>query len=159
VLVGIGSHGLALSHLTSPKSLLARHCLMLETKYRQRLLAGGAACDGCGGWVPVRQWTPSNPPSSFGFGDAFAYGIYFLCERCQMGDSATPLHLSIDTTVAQRFWRRHPRMRALPARKLDFAGRPALLTGFESLDDGARLELISARDTYEILRVMGEDEA
>jgi hypothetical protein len=159
ILVGIGWHDFALSQLTSPKSLLARHCLMLETKYRQRLLAGGAVCEGCGRWVPVRQWTPGNPPSSFGCGDAYEYGIYFLCERCQRGDSATPLHLSIDTTVAQRFWRRHPRMRALPTRKLDLSGRPALLTGFESVEDGARLELISARDTYEILRVMGEDEA
>ena len=49
-------------------------------------------------------------------------------------------------------------MRALPTQELDYAGRPALLTGFESLEGLARVELIQARDTYEILHVYGEDE-
>jgi hypothetical protein len=81
-----------------------------------------------------------------------------FCPTCRaLSDSASPWHLTLDTAVVQRFWRRHPRMRALPTRALDFAGRPALLTGFESLDTSTRLELIQARTTYEILQVTGEE--
>jgi hypothetical protein len=42
-------------------------------------------------------------------------------------------------------------MRALPVRTLDFAGRPAVQTGFESGSDHARLDIITARDTLEVL--------
>jgi hypothetical protein len=41
-------------------------------------------------------------------------------------------------------------------RTLDYHGRPALLTGFESGGDSTRLEIISARDNLETLRVSGE---
>ncbi|HEV2459293.1 MAG TPA: hypothetical protein VGS80_13115, partial [Ktedonobacterales bacterium] len=51
-----------------------------------------------------------------------------------------------------------PRMRALPTREIEFAGRPALVTGFESVAEHAHLALISARDTWEVLRVHGDEQ-
>jgi hypothetical protein len=36
---------------------------------------------------------------------------------------------------------------------VEAAGRAALVTSFESVTDGARLDIVSARDTYEILSV------
>jgi hypothetical protein len=38
---------------------------------------------------------------------------------------------------------------------VEAAGRAALVTSFESVTDGARLDVVSARDTYEILSVHG----
>jgi hypothetical protein len=54
------------------------------------------------------------------------------------------------------FWQRHPRIRALPIREATLGGRAALVTGFESVLDAARIEIVSARDTYEVLRSFGE---
>ena len=61
----------------------------------------------------------------------------------------------IDLPAGRRFWRRHPHMRALPIREITFEGQPALLTGFESVDGPARLEVISARETLDVLRIEG----
>jgi hypothetical protein len=47
-------------------------------------------------------------------------------------------------------------MRLLPAREVALEGRAALATGFESVDQHGRLDLVLARDTYEVLRVEGE---
>jgi RNA polymerase sigma factor (sigma-70 family) len=143
-----------LAGLTNAKSILTRHCLMLATSYRQTILRGGDTCSRCGRWYPVQQWgagdTLPAPP--------YLHGIYLVCPTCEVDDAATPWHLTLDTPAAQRFWRRHPRMRALPTRAIEFAGRPALVTGFESVAEHAHLALISARDTWEVLRVYGDEQ-
>ncbi len=56
----------------------------------------------------------------------------------------------------QRFWRRHRRMRTLPVRKVEAVGRAALVARFESVLDGAWLDLVSSRDTLAVLRVDGD---
>jgi hypothetical protein len=71
---------------------------------------------------------------------------------------ASPWHLTLQTPSAVRFWQRHPRIRALPIREVMFDGRAALVTGFESAQDTTRIEIVSARDTYEVLRSFGEPE-
>jgi RNA polymerase sigma-70 factor (ECF subfamily) len=138
--------------LTSPKSLLARHCLNLGVIYRNALITGRRACVRCGSELPVRRWLPGDllpdgaPP----------YGIYLQCAKCDLFDGGSPWHLSLDTPEAQRFWRRYPRMRALPTREIETGGRPALVIGYESMTGGDRLEIIADRVTYETLRVYGE---
>src|SRR5262249_54854379 len=149
------AHDIALlAELTSPKSILTRKLLKLETYYRQILAEGGIICPDCGCWLPIRYYQHHEHPLPR-FSPDLTHGIYIYCPACEDSDSASPWHLTLDTAVAQRFWRRHPRMRALPTQELDFAGRPALVTGFESLGESARLQLIQARDTYEILSVDG----
>ena len=51
----------------------------------------------------------------------------------------------------QRFWREHPRIRALPQHEVEAAGRAALVAGFESLSAAARFEVVVARDTYAVI--------
>jgi hypothetical protein len=46
-------------------------------------------------------------------------------------------------------------MRALPIREISYQGRPALLAGFESVDGPAQLEVVSARETLDVLRIEG----
>jgi hypothetical protein len=63
-----------------------------------------------------------------------ALGVCFACPTCDLSEDVnSPWHLTIDTEAAQQFWRRHPRMRALPARAVDLDGQPAVLTRFQSL--------------------------
>jgi RNA polymerase sigma-70 factor (ECF subfamily) len=138
--------------LTSPKSLVARHCLNLGVIYRNALITGRRACVRCGNEFAVRQWLPDDllpdgaPP----------YGIYLHCAKCDLFDGGSPWHLGLDTPEAQRFWRRHPRMRALPTCEVETGGRPALVIGYENMTGGERLEIIADRMTYETLRVSGE---
>lgn len=145
--VGMATDLALAGELTSPKSLLARHCLALSTYYRARIADQATVCPECGGAAEVRTGIPRGMmPETL-----FAHGVYVQCPRCGIPDSATAYHLTIDTPQALAFWRRHPRMRPLPVREIDYGGRPALLTGFESAGDAARLEIISARDTWETL--------
>ncbi len=47
-------------------------------------------------------------------------------------------------------------MRSLPPYEVETDGRPAIVTRFESVTEQARLEVVSARDSYEVLRVYGD---
>lgn len=142
-----------LAQVSSPKSIIARHCLFLATEYRKIIRAGMDTCGRCGRPVIIRHWQDSDPPGPF------QHGIYAICSACGPLDSASAWHLTLDTPDAVRFWRRHPRMRALPIQETEAEGRPALVTGYESAESAARIEVVSARDTWETLRVAGEVDA
>ena len=151
--VGSGERiAISAAALTSPKALLSRQCLALGDTYRGMLAGARESCPACGKPARIHLRKPEEDNST----PMLAYGILISCPRCGPIDGATPWHLALDTPQAITFWRRHPRIRALPVRTLDFEGRPALLTGFESGGDHARLEIISARDTLETLYVSGE---
>jgi RNA polymerase sigma factor (sigma-70 family) len=139
--------------LTSSKSLLARHCLNLGILYRKALTSGrGSNCMRCGSDLVVGQWVPGDALPD----GASLYEMFVRCPTCHLLDSGSPWHLSLDTPEAQRFWRRHPRMRALPTREVETAGRPALVIGYESVISGERLEIVADRATYQTLQVYGE---
>jgi hypothetical protein len=61
--------------------------------------------------------------------------------------------LALLTPEGHRFWRRHPRIRSLPQREVEVAGRAALLNTFVSVNGSAELAVLSARDSYELLVV------
>jgi RNA polymerase sigma-70 factor (ECF subfamily) len=142
-----------LAKISSPKSILARHCLDLDGYYRAMLARGYETCDECDRRAEAKPRSPSFMPLD----DHIPYGLFVRCPKCGADDTTTAWHLMLDTPEAQRFWRRHPRMRALPAREVEMDGRAALVTGFESADHAARLEIVSSRDTYKVLRVSGEE--
>jgi RNA polymerase sigma-70 factor (ECF subfamily) len=138
--------------LTSSKSLLARHCLNLGVLYRKALISGSRACMRCGSDLVLGRWLPGDELPD----GALLYGMYLRCASCDLLDGGSPWHLSLDTSEAQRFWRRHPRMRALPTREIETNGRPALVIGYESVAGGERLEIVADRATYQTLRAYGE---
>lgn len=149
-IVGGARNPALLAQVSSPKSILARHCLFLATEYRRAIRRGSEFCDLCGGQATLHHWRDGDPLGPY------HHGIYAVCATCGPLDNASAWHLTLDTPEAVRFWRRHPRIRALPIQPVEFAGRPALVTGFESVETAARLEVVSARDTWETLRVSGE---
>jgi RNA polymerase sigma-70 factor (ECF subfamily) len=151
-LIGQGRDPALLGELVSPKSILTRHCLGTGAYYRQTLAGDPGCCPRCGARLRARLWDVDNAPHP-----VLAMGLCIACPACpDTEDGGAPWHLGIDTEAVQRFWRRHPRIRALPAQAIELAGRPAVLTSFESLEVQARLDVIAARDTYEVLRVAGE---
>lgn len=138
------------TQVSSPKSLLTRHCLLLATAYRKALAGDAPRCD-CGAPVSFTRWTPEVAP------DNAPYGIFGSCPTCGLVDSSTAWHLALDTTEAQRFWRRFPRMRALPMTLIERDNRPAIVTGFDAVDSGARLEIVSDASSYALLHVATTD--
>ncbi|HEY7019647.1 MAG TPA: RNA polymerase sigma factor [Ktedonobacterales bacterium] len=142
-----------INQISSPKALIARHCLNLGVVYREALMSRrGSCCMRCGSNLIVGQWLPGDALPD----GALLYGMYLHCPTCDLLDGGSPWHLSLDTPEAQRFWRRHPRMRALPTREVESAGRPALVIGYESVTNNERLEIVADRATYETLHVYGE---
>src|SRR5262249_27499532 len=83
--------------LTSPKSLLARHCLDLDTIYRGALASGRGACARCGSDLIIGQWLPGDTPPD----GAPLFGMYLRCPTCNLLDGGSPWHLSLDTQEAQ----------------------------------------------------------
>jgi RNA polymerase sigma factor (sigma-70 family) len=140
--------------LSSPKPRLTRHCLALDHHYRNILATDPGRCVSCGAALDVYRNTPERTVSSL----LPEYSIELRCPICGSQDGASAWHLALDTPEAQRFWRRHPRMRALPVHAVETEGAHALWTGFESADGGARLVVISDRWTYRVLSVQGEGE-
>ena len=132
--------------VSSPKSLLARHCLMLDSSYRLALRRGWDDCI-CGGRGAYRPVLPDEEPP----GSPTPYGITGSCPHCGIVDGATAWHLALDTVEAQRFWRRYPRMRALPMRAIERDGRDIIVTGYEAIGASARLDIISDSRDYTVL--------
>jgi RNA polymerase sigma factor (sigma-70 family) len=135
--------------LTSQKAILSRLLLDCHAYYRQGLASRQAYCRQCGQLLPVRTYAPSELPGP----QSEWYGVYIQCPTCGGGDTTPLSHLTLDLPDTRQFWRKHPRIRSLPKQEIEFAGRPALLTGFESVTDQARIDVISARDTLEVLHV------
>lgn len=135
-----------LRQVHNPKSLVTRHCLGLAVAYREALAGAPQRCD-CGGIITFHARFPED--GVYGA----PYGIFGVCSRCGHGDDSTAWHLALDTAEAQRFWRRYPRMRALPITPVERENRPALVTGFEAFDGAARLDIVSDAHTYALLHI------
>jgi len=100
-------------------------------------------CTACGHPAPIRLGPHGPVPYYVGY-------PYPACGHVG-GTSLNGLVLTEPEGV--RFWRAHPRLRKLPEREVEARGRPAIVTTFESVTGPARIDLVSARDTYETLAV------
>jgi RNA polymerase sigma factor (sigma-70 family) len=137
----------------SHKAILSRQLGALHRTLSDALRTGVAPCVACG--RSVRVWRVA--PHANGQAGGARAGIYALCERCHpalppfpwVSRGASALRLP----ETQRFWRLHPRMHILPERPLAYAGAPAVLTRYQSLPGPAALDIISGRNTFDILAV------
>lgn len=82
------------------------------------------------------------------FGDwAHAY-----CAKCEGGWRQTLEGHALFTPEGMRFWRDHSRIRRVEYRELEAGGVPAVLTAYQSVTDGARLDLVLTRDGWHLVR-------
>ena len=61
--------------------------------------------------------------------------------------------LVLSLPESKRFLQASPRIRALPIQQVEVEARPALVSRFESVTDNTTLTVVSAYDTYEVLRI------
>lgn len=81
--------------------------------------------------------------------------IFLWHPACGGYDSETWQSLTWSLPEARRFWKDNPRMRFVPEREVEFGGSPAVVTGFESVMGSARLDVVSLRDTLEVVHING----
>jgi RNA polymerase sigma factor (sigma-70 family) len=121
--------------------------------YRHSLVYRTVPCPGCGRDLIIRTETADRGPIAVPNARRL---ISYYCARCRGGTWNGQDFNVLALPEARRFWRAHPRMRALPEREVDAGGRPAVVAGFASLTDRARIEVVYARDTLHLLAVHGD---
>lgn len=141
--------------LQSPKSILNRQLAHLSTFYWRAINGGEALCPECEHRAMVRIVSWQEVPEALysTVGHKPYHGLYMRCDHCREESLNMLPHLTIDVPEAQQFWREHPRMLWLPEREITYAGQPALLSGFQSATDSARLDIVYQPDTLRILGI------
>jgi len=117
----------------------------------RQALQGKVQCGFCNHPLRVLHLSPNDFPMSF----QPTYGITLVCGQCKRTITTSSLTALIEHPPVQHFMRQHSRIRTLPERQLDVDGRAALLTRMEDVTGSAHLDLIFARDTFELLAVHG----
>lgn len=79
--------------------------------------------------------------------------LYITCERCGETTSTAHAVIALCLPEGQRFWKAHPKMRLQSTAEIDSAGASAIVTSFASLADTARFDVITTRDTIEVIGV------
>jgi len=147
-----------LKGIKSFKPAYARLGAWCHHYYRTGLRDGTAACETCGRSVQVKigspdeiSWLDEESPRWVGRHSKQLVSI--VCTHCLSDSRITLEGLILVSPEGRRFQQEHPRIRLLPLRSIEFAGRPALVTGFESINEHARFEVISDAETYEVLKI------
>jgi RNA polymerase sigma factor (sigma-70 family) len=151
-LAGAGGPEL-LSGVSSYKPILSRILGRLTTFYTQGLEARKVEC-GCGRMARVEVQLAEEASEDLHCQPA----LYIRCTVCGIIDVTNISRLTVDRLETQRFWRAHPRVRLRPAHELETQGEPALLMSVESVTDEARMEIVWARRTLQVLAVYGSQQ-
>ena len=131
------------------KPTLRRFMSWMDDYLRPALSTGRVVCWNCGHGTPLHLQLPPWAPRSI----QGRRGVHVKCEACGYSSYAELDGLVMNLPQAERFWRRHPRIRALPQREIEIEGQPALLICYESVTGAAQLQVIVTRTSYEVLSV------
>jgi len=140
-----------LDGVASPKPILSRLLALLTEHYARGLLAGGARCEDCGRVAQLVPRMPEEAPEEF----LDLPGLHIRCPACGLVDVTEIGRLTLDLRATQRFWRAHPRIRLLPTREMEAAGRRAIAVSFEDMAGAGRHTVVWARETLDVLAVWG----
>jgi Sigma-70, region 4 len=80
------------------------------------------------------------------------HSLHYRCELCGTSGSESLETLVFALPVMQNFCQQHPRIRFLPSYEVEVDGHAAIVTGFTSVTSQESIAVISASDTYEVLR-------
>jgi RNA polymerase sigma-70 factor (ECF subfamily) len=141
--------------LKSPKSILARQLLRLSEYYHPALRRRAVHCTECGRPAAIYPRLTSELPEQLRASLPSQHGITIICPRCGIVDNTPLSHLALDLPASVRFWRAHPRIRHLPEREVEHDGQSVIVTTYESVGDGARLEVLTERDSLHVREVHG----
>ena len=134
-----------------------------HTFYQRGLQNGSVICDVCSREVALKISTPEEIHGVARLNETSPTWVYqrserlvnITCSHC-MTVNCIPLQgLVLTSPEGRKFLDTKQRIRLLPSRTIEYAGRPALVTTFESVTETARFEVISDAETYRVLKTYG----
>jgi DNA-directed RNA polymerase specialized sigma24 family protein len=141
-----------LKGVTGYRAALNRMTARSYEFYKHGIAGRTARCHGCGRRAPLR----TSPYDVFGY-RVFGYrDVQTDCPHCgRVNAVGTVAAVALMLPESRAFEREHRRIRTLPGREVEAAGVPAIVSRFESVAGSARLEVVLARDTLEVIGVHG----
>jgi RNA polymerase sigma-70 factor (ECF subfamily) len=138
-----------LQGIKSYKPALSRLLSWSDEHYRRRRIGRAVSCLFCGHPTQMHDRRPSDPPEAL----PHIHPLYVTCEAC--GETTSTAHAAIALCLpeGQRFWKAHPKMRLQPSADINAAGSDAIVSSFMSLTDSARFDVVTTRDTVEVIGV------
>lgn len=139
------------------KSARSRLQAWIYRHYRDYLGTRSAPCLRCGRLVPLHIVASLKDIDSTNFPEQWLSdrGVYSACVDCQSYNWTSLEGLVLALPEARDFFREHPRIRALPQQEVEVDGQAAILTRFESVTNNESYEVVSAQETYWVLRMNG----
>ncbi len=135
--------------IKSFKPALSRLLSWSDDYYRRHRTGRIVPCLFCQHPNQLRDGMPINMPAVL----QQIHPLYITCERC--GETTSTAHAVIGLCMpeGQRFWKEHPKMRLRSIAEVDSAGSSAIVTSFTSLTDSARFDVVTTRDTIQVIGV------
>jgi len=139
------------------KPALYRVSNWIHRYYRRHLDNLMAPCLRCGRMVPLRVVSSLREANAELFSGRWLddRGVYQMCSDCELFNWTSLQSLARALPEGRRFTRDHPRIRILPDVEVEVDGRAAIVTSFESVTDHGRFEVVSTKDTFQVLRING----
>lgn len=135
--------------VTSLKPAFNRVMRWAHPYFRRALAEQQAPCTACRRMVPVYLHLPDDDFQK----QQGVRGMYVYCAACQGGYKMRLSNWLLYHPEAWRFWQDHPRLSLLPERVVEANGRPALVVGYQSVVEQARLEILADQESYEVLAI------
>lgn len=143
------------------KPLHSRLLVWCDHYYRTGLSNGSIACQACGRMHPLvissfedlPHWAQTGDDSSRCMWRKDDRVVATLCSSCKMSSKISLESLALSLPEGREFLHTSPRIRTLPKQQVEVDGRSALVTRFESVTGTATLTVVSAYDTYKVLRI------
>jgi RNA polymerase sigma-70 factor (ECF subfamily) len=144
-----------LGDVTRYQSAMTRISTWADGYFKEALRKRVVACRRCA--RPATLTIASGGDSNSADPLASMRVLVITCRYCGLRNVQSHAGLILASAQGQAFRRAHPRIRLLPEREVETQGAPALVTSFASVADGAHFEVISARDTYDVLAIYRSD--
>jgi RNA polymerase sigma factor (sigma-70 family) len=139
-----------LGGLVRPTAILRRADEWSHAYYSQGMATGNVACTGCGASLRLQTYDRDDLPAG-----SHRRGLYADCSGCGLQVTTSASALTLALPEGRAFRRRHPRLRAMPPRKVEAHGGPALVVGYEEVGSNAQLDAVFAADSLRLLEVHG----
>lgn len=151
-MTNVSGVGWLLEGISSFKPAYNRASEFMSNTYRRYLDDGVAHCLNCGARTALIDGKPDFLPEEF----RSMIGKHYVCQTCGSRSDSSLAGLVIVMPEMRAFWKANPRIRRLPDRAIEADGHPAIVTGYESVSDRTRIEIVSKRDDFRTLRINGE---
>jgi RNA polymerase sigma-70 factor (ECF subfamily) len=135
--------------LKSYRPALSRLMTLMDDYYRVKLVNRTVPCVNCGRPTPLRDGAPADAPPLPTQIDA----AHIRCTACGTLATTARAAMALCMPEGREFWRRRPKIRFHSSPELETNGRAAVVSSLESLTDSARLDVITDRETYEVIAV------